>query len=208
MAKTRTFGTGCNPSIMDGTEKVLEIEDKIELPAECSWRNVMPPVRDQGSTQTCVCQTLTSMLDYQKNLRTGEPRVCNNFSIQELYDQRTDKRLEGMTFKDAFHYLRHNGLNGEKIQGYAKVNSLEMAKYALLMFGPIACGLPVYNTGSYFWRKGNRDLGGHAVTLVGYNEKGFVIRNSWGSTWADKGYTEIPYQEFMNNCFECWTFLI
>lgn len=30
--------------------------------------------------------------------------------------------------------------------------------------------------------------GGHAVCLVGYNSKGFIIRNSWGTDWGDKGF--------------------
>lgn len=30
--------------------------------------------------------------------------------------------------------------------------------------------------------------GGHAVSLVGYTPDGFVVRNSWGTTWGDKGF--------------------
>lgn len=30
--------------------------------------------------------------------------------------------------------------------------------------------------------------GGHAVALVGYTPTGFIVRNSWGTTWGDKGY--------------------
>jgi Papain family cysteine protease len=30
--------------------------------------------------------------------------------------------------------------------------------------------------------------GGHAVCLVGYTAKTFIVRNSWGSGWGDKGY--------------------
>lgn len=30
--------------------------------------------------------------------------------------------------------------------------------------------------------------GGHAVALVGYDEKGFIVRNSWGVKWGDKGF--------------------
>jgi C1A family cysteine protease len=31
------------------------------------------------------------------------------------------------------------------------------------------------------------------VVIVGYDEKGWIIRNSWGSEWADKGYAHIGY---------------
>lgn len=35
--------------------------------------------------------------------------------------------------------------------------------------------------------------GGHAVTIVGYNDHGFIIKNSWGVDWADKGYAIVNY---------------
>jgi hypothetical protein len=35
--------------------------------------------------------------------------------------------------------------------------------------------------------------GGHAVTIVGYNQDGFIIKNSWGTGWGDKGYAVISY---------------
>lgn len=30
--------------------------------------------------------------------------------------------------------------------------------------------------------------GGHAVALVGYTPEGFIVRNSWGTDWADEGF--------------------
>jgi hypothetical protein len=35
---------------------------------------------------------------------------------------------------------------------------------------------------------GSRRLGGHAVTIVGYDGSGFIIRNSWGTGWGNKGF--------------------
>ena len=39
-------------------------------------------------------------------------------------------------------------------------------------------------------------LGGHAVCLVGYNDatQRFIVKNSWGTGWGDKGYFYMPYQ--------------
>jgi C1A family cysteine protease len=29
---------------------------------------------------------------------------------------------------------------------------------------------------------------GHAVTIVGYTPERFIVRNSWGTNWGDKGF--------------------
>lgn len=197
---------GCTPSVMDGTEHVVNVDDKIQLPEEFDLINVMPPVRDQGSTYTCVCQTLTGVLDYLHNNKVGTDGKCNNYPIQTLYRSRSNYPSEGMSIKEAMGYLKHNGLNGEKINSYALVPNINALKYALVMFGPVAAGFPVYSgSDPYFWRKSTGFQGGHCVTIVGYNKEGFIIRNSWGSRWADKGHVTIPYSEFMQSCFEAWT---
>ena len=31
--------------------------------------------------------------------------------------------------------------------------------------------------------------GGHAISIVGYRTDGrFIVRNSWGTSWGDKGF--------------------
>ena len=111
-----------------------------------------------------------------------------------------------MSIKDALRYLKHNGLKKQKINSYALVNSGEILKRCLIMFGPCIAGFPAYaGSDPYFWREGPGFNGGHCVTITGYNKNGFIIRNSWGSSWADKGHVTIPYNEFEKSCFECWT---
>lgn len=50
--------------------------------------------------------------------------------------------------------------------------------------------------------KGEKVLGGHAVLCVGYDDekKCFLIRNSWGEKWGNKGNFYMPY-EFMTGTF-------
>lgn len=38
--------------------------------------------------------------------------------------------------------------------------------------------------------------GGHAIMCVGYDDSKqcFIIRNSWGDSWGDKGYCYLPYE--------------
>ena len=47
-------------------------------------------------------------------------------------------------------------------------------------------------------------MGGHGVLVVGYNEVGWIIRNSWGTNWGIHGYCIQPY-DYEGNWFEAWT---
>ncbi len=44
-------------------------------------------------------------------------------------------------------------------------------------------------------KSGRRDLGGHCMMIVGYddNVQRWIVRNSWGTNWGDNGYCYIPY---------------
>jgi len=44
-------------------------------------------------------------------------------------------------------------------------------------------------------------LGGHAILLIGYDNKTqvFKFQNSWSTSWGDKGYGYIPYDYVLSN---------
>jgi C1A family cysteine protease len=52
-------------------------------------------------------------------------------------------------------------------------------------------------------------LGGHACYCVGYDDSKsrFIVRNSWGDTWGDKGHFYIPYSYLTNTNYadDFWT---
>lgn len=62
------------------------------------------------------------------------------------------------------------------------------------------------------------ESGGHSMALVGYqddtNAPGggyFLLRNSWGTDWANQnyygaGYGVIPYAYIQNHCWEAFAF--
>ncbi len=64
--------------------------------------------------------------------------------------------------------------------------------------------------------KGDSVLGGHAVVAVGYDDSlkigsctgAFIIRNSWGAEWGDKGYGYLPYDYVLNGLALDWWALI
>lgn len=201
----KTIAYGYIPSKIDGTEYKADFGG-FKIPSSFSYQPLMPPVCDQGTESTCVCHTLTGMLDVQKNSKTGNMNKCNNFSIYELYGQRSNKPKEGMSIKEALSILRHKGLNGEKIDNYAMCDSVITAKQAIISNGPLAIGMMVYNNGSdKYWEKIGTCMGGHCTMLVGYDKDNFIMRNSWGISYGNRGYIKLPFKDFEKYVMECWT---
>ena len=46
MAEELKYGFGCTPSVMDGTEYEVNVDEKIELPKKLDWSGMMLPIFD------------------------------------------------------------------------------------------------------------------------------------------------------------------
>ncbi len=46
--------------------------------------------------------------------------------------------------------------------------------------------------------------GGHAFALIGYDERGFVVQNSWGSDWGAHGLAILPYEDWVTHGDDAW----
>ena len=201
---------GFKPSQIDGTERIFSADETIELPDKYTYRPYLPQVLDQGEQSICVPCTVSAYLNWRENLKDGKTKD-NKISLFDIYKVRTNKG-EGMTYKDAFKFLRHNGVKSKagvlKINAYCMIKNIENLRYALVMNGPCCGALPVYNMDSDFWSKkqGDKLMGYHAISIVGYDEEGFFIRNSWGSGFADRGYTHIKNDD-MDKMLEMWTII-
>ncbi len=53
-------------------------------------------------------------------------------------------------------------------------------------------------------RPGSAAHSGHAFALVGYNERGFLVQNSWGTDWGSHGYALLTYDDWLRNAMDCW----
>ena len=97
---------------------------------------------------------------------------------------------------------------------------LDAMKHCLAEGYPFVFGLMLFAS---FDRAGKRGLvpmpnpmgedrrqehGSHAMLCVGYSDQSqaFIVRNSWGEDWGDRGYCYIPYDYLANPeyCDECW----
>ena len=52
-----------------------------------------------------------------------------------------------------------------------------------------------------------KSLGGHAICVVGYDEKTKLVKfkNSWSAAWGDNGYGYLPYAYIDKYMTDGWT---
>jgi C1A family cysteine protease len=211
-------------------ENIFPAARNLNLPETLDLRNRLLPIRNQGQQGTCVAQTGACMKEWQESLEIG---LDEHLSPQYIYNLRANYPGPGMQGRDLMKILSghgccreglyrygrietsdniptvaHNDAANFKIKEYAQVKTVDGLKTALYKNGPCYIALPVYNYTDQFWNQGGGNgqefIGGHAVTVVGYNEEGFILRNSWGIGWGDKGYTIFPYKHFGKQ-WEIWT---
>lgn len=202
---------GYEKSNIDGTELVFGVPDgNLHLPQTYSYKRFMPSIINQGQESICVPCSISAYINWKENLYDGSKRD-NKVDYHQIYNCRTNKG-EGMTFKEALHFLRHNGVNTKvgvkKIDKYSLITDFNALKYAIVANGPCIGALPVFSGDPDFWNKkpGNGFYGYHAISIVGYNKDGFIIRNSWGTDFGDKGYSIMDYSDAMK-FIELWTII-
>ncbi|CAK9022820.1 unnamed protein product [Durusdinium trenchii] len=91
------------------------------------------------------------------------------------------------------------------VKGYAHVaQDLQQMKLCIKNGYPFVFGFTVLTSFSEAAKNGtmvmpqpgDKARGGHAVCAVGYDDfkQCFIVRNSWGDDWGDKGYFYMPYE--------------
>lgn len=216
------------PSPLDDRDwkyELLKGGSPTTFPPELDWRTSMFGVRDQGSQGSCAAMSGAAVKDWQE---IHDVSMNEYMSPQFIYNNREDLNEDGMYMRDLMGILKNKGTCKESthpygnlhipssnayaeaknyvIQGYAEVSSIDGLKQAMYENGPCVIAVPVYNYTERMWYQypGDKLLGGHAMTVVGYNSDGFIIRNSWGSDWGNDGYTIFPYEDW--GCqWEVWS---
>jgi hypothetical protein len=201
---------GFKKSEIDGSESIFEEPKTEKLPDKFSLKEYLPKVLNQGNHPICVPCSISSLINWSLNLKNGDNTFDNNVKVFDIFEPYGDDN--GMTFKDAFKHLRTKGVDTEKgnfkITRYAMVKSILALKYAIYLNGPCVGALPVFNTSRCeFWNSSYGEYeGGHAIAIVGWDKNGFIIRNSWGPYYGQKGYSILSYEDF-KNFFEIWTII-
>lgn len=183
-------------SILDGSE--IDYQNvSTDFPSVFAVK-YQADVINQGSDGSCVsCAIFEMMHNFTKVRGSSYP-----LSFDALYKMRKDKSIQGMQPKEALTILK----SLSHIKTFAKVSSIQSLKASLVVNGSALIALPVRDSSmGAFWQGGGFE-GGHAVAVVGFDEKGFTIKNSWGSSYGYNGRFTLPYDDF-GVLYEAWTIL-
>jgi hypothetical protein len=152
------------------------------------------------------------------------------FDPSFIYDLRENAPAAGMNARDVMSILYKHGALTQvdrvvgadeklasstyRIQGYGQVFDIGTLKKALYYNGPCMWAGPMYNKKSArMWdRKTAHSEGSaedhiqsaHAMAIVGYNDEGFILRNSFGADWCQDGHCVFPYSDWGKQ-YEVWT---
>lgn len=197
------------------------------LPKNFNMKSKLMPIRNQGYQGSCVAFAASCMKEYQES---QDIKLNINFSPQWLYNHRTNDS-SGMYVREVMKILKNVGSVSEidfrygqdkkrgswptqlesaaknyKIKSYALVSTIEGLKKALYTNGPCLITVPVYNRTQRMWipsQNGEKITGWHCMAVTGYDENGFIIRNSWGVFWGNEGYCHMSYSDWglHSQCF-------
>lgn len=182
---------------------------------------VFGPVRNQGSCGSCYSFAITGALESSEVVQTGRP--LQDLSEQQIVSCSDAYGCNGgfmstahfavkpgLTDEASFPYTGRSSRCRTGLETKAKAVSytllgtprrsptVDEIKTALVNKGPLYITVMAGGSG-WSGRTSKvtscRKRGGtnHMVVLAGYDKDGWIIRNSWGSKWADGGYAHIGY---------------
>lgn len=92
-----------------------------------------------------------------------------------------------------------------RISSYYRCETHEEIKTALMTHGPVVISMNTYKGAKlvddiYTWDP-NAESGCHAVVIIGWDDRGWLVQNSWGRDYAGDGRFVLPYEFKIN---EAW----
>ena len=83
-----------------------------------------------------------------------------------------------------------------RISSYFRIYDEGAMMSALMHHGYVIAGMQWHQGATLVddvYTPTDKIIGGHAIVIYGWNEKGWLCQNSWGGNWGNKGRFIIPY---------------
>lgn len=178
-----------------------KLQDGIVLPRQIDNRDKFPPIADQGQRPWCAAYSISQICEYLIWKEYGKLVALDE---GELYKQA--KLIDGMPDQDgtslqaAIQAALDLGSFAGKVVIEPIAGNREAIRRAIHKYDVIHVGLCITSA----WYAGTPTLpsdggyyplGGHAVALVGFDDDGPYIANSWGCKWGDRGFAQWSWDE-------------
>ena len=143
----------------------------------------------------------------------GEDKGCHggwHYSAIEyagIYGLHTEKDYPYHAYHTKCKYDKSKAIVTNKNYTVVAANSTANLKAALVNNGPVSVAIEADQDVFQFYQRGVISSGcgarlDHAVLVVGYQKVGkleaFIVKNSWGSGWGDRGYVLISSLQTLN----------
>lgn len=185
--------------------------DGIVNPLKIDNRQLASVTDNQGQTPHCAAYSICNWAEAILWKRTGK---LINLNADQVYAKA--KELDGSPNSDGtwLEYaikaavqlggFQTSGMNVKFFQNEGTQTTVEMLKFLIHKYDFLHAGFEI-NSGWYqateadpIIKKTSTSLGGHAVLLVGYDQTGVYIQNSWGKGWGSKGFAILPWSQVLD----------
>lgn len=188
-------------------EDCLCVGERQLLPTRFIVEGLLTGVENQGCLPYCAAYASTTFGESVVWRRTGVPVQIDPVAVYKHAKSidgnpngdgtRLDCALDGLFKLGYFERGKCSiGTIGGSIFGFDDSKALFNCKMACFRFGCCVIGMNIdsswYHPKNGVIEGGGDTEGGHAVCLVGFDEGGIVIRNSWGEEWGHGGDAYIP----------------
>lgn len=185
--------------------------DGVVNPLKIDNRQLASVTDNQGQTPHCAAYSICNWAEAILWKRTGK---LINLNADQVYAKA--KELDGSPNSDGtwLEYaikaavqlggFQTSGMKVKFFHNEGTQATVETLKFLIHKYDFLHAGFEI-NSGWYqatqadpIIKKASTTLGGHAVLLVGYDQVGAYIQNSWGKGWGAKGFAILPWSQVLD----------
>lgn len=224
------------PDVSDERDFIYESKSD-HIPIITNLTQFMLSVEDQGKTNSCTANAMTSLLEMMtKWLKPEQAQQLSRmflYYVARTYSNRQGSD-NGTQLRDLLKAMQEYGCCPESVypfdaakindqpppEAYAAASNFKISSYARCndLRKALSDGFPVLIAMYLRNGFGNRQwldyptqtiFGSHAMVIVGHDDtrQTFLALNSWGIAWDGDGLIEIPYSVVAADMHDAWVVL-